>query len=464
MKKNKIYTILAAGAVIANAMSPLSVLAAENKASEQKPENKEVKQTQEQPKSEVKVVEVKQEQPKAEVKQEEVKAEQPKVSEEIPKPADEVKQEEAKPAAEVKQEQPKEETKVEEKKPEVKEEAKKPKAAPKQEKKEQTNVHVDVTTNTSSFSYKYNFDNDTAKFIASIAEQARVIGKKNDLYASVMIAQAILESGSGTSQLSQAPNNNLFGIKGAYKGQSVTFLTSEDDGSGNLYQIHDGFRKYETTAQSLEDYADLIKESGYYVGAWKSNAATFKEAAQYLQGRYATDTSYAAKLIGIIEAYDLQQYDEDVKYEKTQYDKDGNVVEANKVEKATDDTIVKLLSTATSQLGVPYVWGGATLDEGLDCSGFTQQVFKKALNMDLPRVTTDQEKVGTDVEVSKEALQPGDLVFFGDKGNSYHVGIYLSNGYFVNAPYEGRTVEVQNIKNFTPSFAKRVIPTTEITE
>ena len=218
------------------------------------------------------------------------------------------------------------------------------------------------------------------------------------------------------------------------------------------------------SAQLLEDYADLIKESGYYTGAWKSNAATYKEAAQYLQGRYATDTSYAAKLIGIIEAYDLQQYDEDVKYEKAQYDKDGNVVKADKVEKASDDTIVKLLSTATSQLGVPYVWGGETLDEGLDCSGFVQQVFKKALNMDLPRVTTDQEKVGIEVEVSKEYLQPGDLVFFGDKGNSYHVGIYLSNGYFVNAPYEGRTVEVQNIKNFTPSFAKRVIPTTEIAE
>lgn len=445
MKKNKIYTLFAVGTIFANALSPLSVLASENKPSDnQDKQQTEAKVQPESNNTEVKVVEV-----KPEEKPTPSEVETPKVE---VKPSNEVKEqakEESKPA----------ETKAEETKP-----AEEAKAKEDDQKQEQNNVHVDVTTNTSSFTYKYNFDNDTAKFIASIAEQARVIGKKNDLYASVMIAQAILESGSGTSELAQAPNNNLFGIKGAYEGKYVEFWTSEDDGTGKLYSIRDTFRKYDTTAQSLEDYADLLKNSGFYYGAWKSNTDTYEDAARFLQGRYATDTSYAAKLIGIIEAYDLQKYDEDVKYEKAQFDKDGKIIDAKDVEKATDDTTVKLLSTATSQLGVPYVWGGATLDEGLDCSGFVQQVFKKALNMDLPRTTTEQEQYGWNVEVTKEALQPGDLVFFGDKGNSYHVGIYLSNGYFINAPTEGRTVEIQNIKNFTPSFAKRVIYTTQVTE
>ena len=75
---------------------------------------------------------------------------------------------------------------------------------------------------------------ETERFIAMIGEQARQIGQEHNLYASVMIAQAILESGSGNSQLAQAPYNNLFGIKGAYKGNSVTFNTQEDDGTGNM--------------------------------------------------------------------------------------------------------------------------------------------------------------------------------------------------------------------------------------
>lgn len=352
--------------------------------------------------------------------------------------------EESKPVvSETKAEKPKTINSIEEK-PEVKHE-----------------VSTSVNINVSNISYGYDFNNDTAKFISSIAEQARVIGDKNGIYASVMIAQAILESGSGSSELSKAPYNNIFGIKGSYNGQYVEFNTMEDDGSGNLYQIVDSFRKYNTSAESLEDYADLIKNSGYYEGSWKQNAPTYVEAAQYLQGRYATDTSYAAKLIGLIETYDLQQYDEKVNYEKAQYNENGVQIEGDKIEKASDDTIVKLLSTATSQLGVPYVWGGTTLDQGLDCSGFVQQVYAKALGIQLPRVTTEQERVGEFVDVDVNKLQPGDLVFFGSQGSTHHVGLYLSNGYFIHAPVPGRTVEIENIKNFTPDFAKRIIPTVE---
>ena len=67
----------------------------------------------------------------------------------------------------------------------------------------------------------------TRDFIKSIAKDAHKIGQDKDLYASVMIAQAILESSSGNSTLAQAPNYNLFGIKGSYKGQSVNFNTLE---------------------------------------------------------------------------------------------------------------------------------------------------------------------------------------------------------------------------------------------
>ncbi|GEO76897.1 hypothetical protein LCR01_13400 [Companilactobacillus crustorum] len=79
-------------------------------------------------------------------------------------------------------------------------------------------------------------------FIDYIGNSARKLASNNDLYASVMIAQAMVESGWGTSGLASAPNYNLFGIKGDYNGSSVNMGTQEDDGTGNLYSISSNFR------------------------------------------------------------------------------------------------------------------------------------------------------------------------------------------------------------------------------
>ena len=151
-------------------------------------------------------------------------------------------------------------------------------------------------------------------FINQIASSAQTIANSNDLYASVMIAQAILESGWGNSALASSPNFNLFGIKGNYNGQSVAMKTLEDDGHGNYYEIIDYFRKYPSYHQSLEDYASVLRNGpswnhNYYSGAWKSNTSSYRDATAYLQGRYATDTSYASKLNSVIAANNLTQYD-----------------------------------------------------------------------------------------------------------------------------------------------------------
>lgn len=152
---------------------------------------------------------------------------------------------------------------------------------------------------------------DTSDFIASISEQARDIAADSDLYASVMIAQAVLESGSGTSALSQPPYNNLFGIKGSYGGSSVTMGTAEDDGTGSHYGIDAEFRSYPSAYESMLDYADLLTNAmgGYYAPARRSRCASYVDACDYLQGRYATDTSYSVKLQTIIATYGLTRYD-----------------------------------------------------------------------------------------------------------------------------------------------------------
>ncbi|NTP84570.1 peptidoglycan DD-metalloendopeptidase family protein [Enterococcus faecium] len=172
-------------------------------------------------------------------------------------------------------------------------------------------------------------DESVESFIRKIGESARKIGQENDLYASVMIAQAILESASGQSQLAQAPNYNLFGIKGTHNGKGVSFATQEDLGNGVLYTTQATFRQYQSYEDSLNDYAQLLKEgltgnSHFYDGVWKTNAKTYQEATKFLTGRYATDTKYDKKLNGLIETYDLTKYDKEVA--GPQLSKEGYIV------------------------------------------------------------------------------------------------------------------------------------------
>ena len=152
------------------------------------------------------------------------------------------------------------------------------------------------------------------QFLRNIIPAAKNVARGKDIYTSVMIAQAALESGWGTSALSKAPNHNLFGVKGSYNGQSVNMQTLEDSGGQNYYSIQANFRKYPSYQESLEDYVDKIVNgiSGaplFYSGAWKSKTNSYQDATAYLTGRYATDTAYGSKLNRIIEQFGLTKYD-----------------------------------------------------------------------------------------------------------------------------------------------------------
>lgn len=163
-------------------------------------------------------------------------------------------------------------------------------------------------------SINFTANEGTKNFIAKIAEDARKLGQEYDVFASVMIAQALLESGSGTSGLSLAPNHNLFGIKGTYQGQAVSMATQEDRGNGELYTINSAFRKYPNYAASLGDYVQLLRKgiagnAAYYQKTWRSTAKNYLRTTQALTGTYATDISYGKKLNSIIAVYNLTQYD-----------------------------------------------------------------------------------------------------------------------------------------------------------
>ena len=88
-------------------------------------------------------------------------------------------------------------------------------------------------------------------------------------------------------------------------------------------------------------------------------------------------------------------------------------------------TIAALLAEATSHIGTPYVWGGASSD-GLDCSGLIYHSFREAFGITLGRTTYDMQHEGEPVRF--DDLLPGDLLFFDRAGDVYHVALYLGTG------------------------------------
>src|SRR5579875_1301091 len=124
--------------------------------------------------------------------------------------------------------------------------------------------------------------------------------------ASVTIAQAIEESGWGQSQLA-AQDNNLFGIKGTGPAGS-TMLSTEEYENGQWVTIAAPFRVYHNVAESIADHAQLLATDPVYRQAM-ADRHTPDAFANDLTGVYATDPSYGAKLIALMQLYDLYRYD-----------------------------------------------------------------------------------------------------------------------------------------------------------
>ena len=99
------------------------------------------------------------------------------------------------------------------------------------------------------------------------------------------------------------------------------------------------------------------------------------------------------------------------------------------------------MAIAQRYLGVPYVYGGAS-PSGFDCSGLAMYCYAQ-IGIGLSHGATDQQHASTPVPLN--ALQPGDLVFFGNASYSYHVGIYVGGGSMINAPHTGSVVSYGSI-------------------
>ena len=111
---------------------------------------------------------------------------------------------------------------------------------------------------------------------------------------------------------------------------------------------------------------------------------------------------------------------------------------------APPPTHSSVVSIAMQYLGVPYRWGGAS-PSGFDCSGLVMYVFAQ-VGVSLPHSSYAQYGMGS--PVSRDQLQPGDLVFFDGLG---HVGIYVGGGSFIHAPHTGDVVRISSLSGWYAS-------------
>jgi len=104
----------------------------------------------------------------------------------------------------------------------------------------------------------------------------------------------------------------------------------------------------------------------------------------------------------------------------------------------------ELAMQAMGLLGINYKRGGNEPENGLDCSGFVQYVYREAWGLTLPRTSVEISKVGKNIKIKD--LQPGDLVFFNTLRRGFsHVGIYLGENKFIHSPSTGGQVRIENL-------------------
>jgi flagellum-specific peptidoglycan hydrolase FlgJ len=144
------------------------------------------------------------------------------------------------------------------------------------------------------------------KFIERIAPYAIEDMKQSKILASLTIAQAILESGWGSSDLT-VRGNNLFGIKGYYRNESVIMRTTEYEG-GRKISVDARFRKYPSWLESINDHSSMFNRMIRYKNLVGCKDYV-KACHNVKQDGYATDPDYTSKLVKLIVNFDLDKYD-----------------------------------------------------------------------------------------------------------------------------------------------------------
>ena len=200
---------------------------------------------------------------------------------------------------------------------------------------------------------------------------------------------------------------------------------------------------YDTAAQAQDAYAEYL--------------AAQIAADQAAAGQAASEDTVASGTGDVTADYTEDTYTEDTYTEDT-YTEDTYTEEVTPEEEYVEETSSssslgqEIANFACQFVGNPYVWGGTSLTNGADCSGFTQSVMAH-FGIGISRTAASQSGGGTPVDLG--SIQPGDLLFYSDGGGIGHVSIYIGNGQVVHASNPTNGIIISSYSYRTPCSARR---------
>ena len=235
----------------------------------------------------------------------------------------------------------------------------------------------------------------------------------------------------------------------SYSEESVSPDTSYDDGSVSTDTSYDDGSA--STDTSYDD-GSASTDTSYDNGSTSTDTS-------YDNGSTSTDTSYDNGSTGTDTSYDNGSTGTDTSYDNgstgtdTSYDNGNTGTDTTTDSSASDSSLGQQIADYAVQfVGNPYVYGGTSLTNGTDCSGFTMSVMAN-FGIGLARTAADQSYGGTSVAISD--IMPGDLLFYSDGSGISHVALYIGGGQIVHAATESQGIIISNYNYDTPVCAAR---------
>ncbi|WP_273710375.1 NlpC/P60 family protein [Leuconostoc mesenteroides] len=315
----------------------------------------------------------------------------------------------------------------------------------------------------------------------TVADQSPTdINKSTDSYADSLQTAAsapVSEVSAAESSVSSTPSSEESTLastadSSVSSGESAPSSSVTESSAVSSGSDEETSSATEATSSTTSSTADVASEtqntSGNTSSLQSSETSATSDATAYTSSADSTATdasaninsSFGAAAVSSSESSAGQQYNQ----LSSTTNSNGNlvnlstgsvsqIVNSNTTQSTSGNSaaIIALAQQLVAQ-NIPYVWGGGTPSTGFDCSGLVSYVFKNAAGISLPHSSVEQEMYTQKKSVSQ--AQPGDLLFWGTPGASYHVAIYIGNNQYIAAPKPGLNVRVETISpNFLPSFA-----------
>ena len=224
----------------------------------------------------------------------------------------------------------------------------------------------------------------------------------------------------------------------SYDDGSASADTSYDDGSASADTAYDNGS---ASADTAYDNGSASTDTSYDNGSASADTA-------YDNGSASTDTSYDNGSTSTDTSYDNGSASTD-----TSYDNGSTSTDTTTDSSASDSSLGQQIADYAVQfVGNPYVYGGTSLTNGTDCSGFTMSVMAN-FGIGLARTAADQAYGGTSVAISD--IQPGDLLFYSDGSGISHVALYIGGGQIVHAATESQGIIISTYNYDAPVCAAR---------